>query len=176
MPTLYDLGVEYARLETLLIEQAGEWTDETEAAFEALGELERVKVDAYEGVIANLAGHAAACQDEAQRLQEKADAALNAAKRLKARLLEYMQARDVMELKGEKWRACIQKNGGKRPIVLLCAPDALPISVQRVRVEADMEALRTALEAVARAETPTLPIEIAGVARLEPMGVHLRFR
>jgi len=171
MPTLYELGVEYARLETLLIEQAGEWTEETEAAFAALGEIERSKIDAYEAVIANLTGHASACQDESNRLQDKATVALNAAKRLKARLLEYMQARGVEELKGEKWRAVIQKNGGLRKLTLLVPPEDLPAAFQRMRVEANTDELRTLIGDADYGDWEGRPL-----ARLEERGVSLRFK
>lgn len=168
MPTLYELGTEWARLETVLLESGGELTPDVEAAFTALGELERDKVDAYQHVVANLAGHAAACQAEANHLQEKADAALNAAKRVKARLLEYLQARGVKELQGDRWRACVTANGGKQPLTLLVEPEQLPVIYQRVKVEPDTDTLRAGLEGKD-------PAAVA-VARLEPRGSHLRFR
>ena len=170
--TLYDLGVEFARLETLLIEQAGEWTEETEAAFAALGEMEKDRVDAYQHVIANLSAYATACQDESKRLSEKAEAPLNGVKRLKSRMMEYMQARGVEELKGEKWRAVIQRNGGKPPLTVLMEPDQLPGEFQKFRIEADTEAMRKAALSTGDVVGPEGII----VARIEKPGTHLRFR
>ncbi len=168
-PTLYDVSTEFARIELLLTEQGGEWTEEVEAAFLALGEMEKDRVDAYHHVIANLNAYRDGCIAESRRLDEKARVADNAAIRLKGRLLEYMRARDVTELKGEKWRAVIQKNGGKAPLVLLCEPDALPKHLQRVRIEADTDGIRAVL-------TNSGAVELAGVARLDQPGTHLRFR
>lgn len=171
-PTLYDLGAEWAKLETLMIEQGGEWTEEAEAAFAALGALERDRVDAYQHVIANLTAHATGCQDESQRLGEKASAALNAAKRLKDRLKEYMELRGVDALQGDRWRAVIQKNGGKPPLTVLIEPDQLPGQFQRYRIEADTEKMRAAALTTGDVVGPEGII----VARIEKPGTHLRFR
>lgn len=168
MPTLYELGTEWARLETALIEAEGEMTPDVEAALAALGDLERDKIDAYQHIVANLDAHAKACHEEAERLRAKSDVARNAARRLKDHLLAYMQARGVEAIQGDRWRACATKNGGKPPLTVLVEPEQLPASYQRVKVEPDTDALRAGLE---QAD----PAAVA-VARLEPRGVHLRFR
>lgn len=169
MPTLYDLRAEFHSLEALLVEQGGEWTEETEKAFERLGELEASKVDGYQHIVANLLAYADGCREEADRLMEKAQHGLNAVDRLKARLKAYMEERGETEMRGNRWKAVIQRNGGKRPLTLLCEPVALPKHLQRVRYEADMEGIRAVLASGGIEE-------IADVARLEPAGTHLRFR
>lgn len=171
-PTLYEVGVEFARLETLLYEQGGEWTPEVEAAFTALGEMERDRVDAYQHVIANLTAHATGCQEEAKRLAEKADVALNAAKRLKERLKEYMEVRGVTALQGDRWLAVIQRNGGKPPLVLDLPVEQLPSRFVRYTPAPDSDALRAA----AMTDGSVIGPEGVQIAHVDPPGTHLRFR
>ncbi len=178
--SLYDLGAEFAALEAMLIESGGEWTPEVESRFAALGALEGDKVDAYASVIRQqeaaakvFGGEADAFQAKADAFQAKADAALAVAKRLKARMLEYMQGRDVAELRGALWRFARQRNGGKAPLRLEVEPDALPEKYRVVRYFPDTDALRADAELC-----PNGVLEVGGVplARLESPGEHIRIR
>jgi hypothetical protein len=170
--TLYEMGAEFSALHVILTESAGEWTEDVEARFAALGELDRDKVDAYHAVITNLTAHAAGCQDEAQRLQEKAKIATTAAQRLKDRMKEYMELRGVTALQGDRWRAVIQKNGGKPPLVLDMAVDDLPSPFVRYTPTADTEMMR----AKALKDGRVIAGEGVQVAHIDPPGTHLRFR
>jgi hypothetical protein len=170
MPTLYDLRAEFHSLENLLVEQGGEWTEETEKAFARLGELEAGKVDGYQHVIANLLAHADGCREEADRLMEKAQHSLNAVAGLKNRLKSYMEERGTTTLHGERWKAVLQRNGGKPPLTLLVQPHELPPELQRVTIGADTEKIRQLCELGDPAWNGT------PVARLEEPGTHLRFR
>jgi hypothetical protein len=169
--TLYEMGAEFSALHVILTESAGEWTEDVEARFAALGELDRDKVDAYHAVITNLTAHAAGCQDEAQRLQEKAKIATTAAQRLKDRMKEYMELRGVTALQGDRWRAVIQKNGGNAPLVITAqSAEDIPAHLRLPpEIRPDTDAIRAVLISGGLSE-------IAGLARLEPVGTHLRWR
>jgi hypothetical protein len=166
--TLYEIGAEFAALEAALTESAGELTPEVEAAWDALGEMERGKVDAYRHICIRFDTFARACEAEAAQLQAKATAATNARKRLMERLKGYMESRGVTELKGELFAAKIQKNGGKAPLALLVPVEELRPEFQRQRIEADTDAIRDALEVG--------DSTITGKARIEPVGTHLRWK
>lgn len=170
--SLYELESEFAALHNRLIETAGEWTDEVEAEFTRLGGIESVKVDSYQHVLAEFTAHASACQSEIERLQEKQQNALNAKRRLTERLKEYMEAKEVTELKGTTWKAVIQKNGGKPPLTVLMDPAQLPAPFVRYRAEPDTEAMRAA----ALPGGDVIGPEGILVARVEKPGTHLRFR
>lgn len=172
MTTLYDLGAEWARLESVLIESGGELTPEVEAAFAELGELEAGKIDAYQAVIANLTAYAAGCQREVEKYQEKGAVATNATRRLKDRLKDYMNQRGVTELKGDIWKAVVQRNGGKPPLVLDVPVEQLPSPFVRYTPSADTEEMRKR----AFADGRVIGSEGVQLAHIEAPGTHLRFR
>jgi hypothetical protein len=167
--TLYDLTAEWTDLSAALTESAGEITDEIEARLDALGTLEGAKVDSYALVVRSFEAHATACRAEATALIAKATVAENAAKRLKARLLDYLTARGLEELRGTIWKAKRTANGGKQPLTLLVDPDDLPPEYQLHSVTANTEMLRIQAD-----DDGSIVFSGQPVARLEPRGFHLR--
>lgn len=170
MTTLYELGAEFAALEEVLVANGGELTPEVEAALTNLGEIQAEKVDAYRAVAASFAAYAAKVSDEMALLAAKKQAAEKAEANLKRRLLEYMTARGVTELKGTIWKAAIQKNGGKPPVTVLVEPTALPSGLQRITVSPDADRIR------AVATNGQVVVDGVLVAQVENVGTHLRFR
>jgi hypothetical protein len=169
--SLYSLSAEFQALYDRVAEAAGELTPEVEAAFDALGLLEADKVDAYQHVIAEFTAHAAACQSEIERLQEKQQHALDAKRRLTERLKEYMEEKQVKELKGDIWKAVIQKNGGKRSLTITASVDDIPPSLMIPAWTVNTEAIRNLM-----GDGDIATIDGREIARLEPAGTHLRFR
>lgn len=171
--SLYHLEAAFAALEAELLDSGGEWTPETEAAFAALGEMEADRMDAYACVIRNAEAEAEVFGRERDAFAEKASAAANRAKRLKARLLDYLQARDLKELRGHLWRAAVTPNGGKAPVEVLLPPEQLPPELARTVVQPDLELIRTAAD---HAGGEVRLSDGRLVARLLPRGSHLRIR
>jgi outer membrane murein-binding lipoprotein Lpp len=178
--SLYELGVQWQQLEDVLVESGGEWTEEVEAYFAALGQLEGAKVDAYAHVVRGISAYADALKAEESALRDKRKAAEHAIERLKARLLDYMRERDVRELRGTTWKAAIQRNGGLRPMELLVAPEELPEAFQLRRVEPNWPAIRAAvgegLPPPDLGATLTLPGAVGPDLNVLPVGLHLRLR
>lgn len=170
--SLYEIGAEFAALEAALTESGGELTPEVEAAWDALGQLEARKLDAYRQVSIRFEYHAKACQAEIDVLTAKANASLNAAKRLKERLKLYMESRGVTELKGDLFAAKLQRNGGKPPLVLLVPVEELPPELTRTRVEPDLDKIREHVAVV----TDAMGEPVSVFARIDPVGTHLRWR
>lgn len=146
-------------------------SDSVAAAFAALGQIEAEKLDGYRHIVLRFEKYAGACDDEAAVLKAKADAARNAAKRLKERLHEYMVAKGVTELQGDIFKAAITANGGKEPLTVLVPVEQLDRKWCRITVAPDPEKLRAA------AVNGEIRDDAGGlVAKLEPRGTHLRFR
>jgi hypothetical protein len=167
--SLYTLGETFAALEAALLESGGEWNEQIESQFVELGKLETERVDAYAVVVRSFEAHATACRAEAATLATKAQVAENAAKRLKARLLDYLTARGLEELRGTIWKAKRTANGGKQPLTLLVDPDDLPPEYQLHSVTANTEMLRIQAD-----DDGSIVFSGQPVARLEPRGFHLR--
>lgn len=167
-PTLYDIADDYAAIERMLVESEGEITPEIEMRLAALDIDMAEKVDGYRCMVVRFEMQAKAIDEDTRLLAAKKSALVNAATRLKDRLKAVMESRGVTELRGLVWKAAIQKNGGKAALTLLVeGPEALPPAYQIMTVTADSDAIRQGLK------DGSLP---AGLAELQPVGSHLRFR
>ena len=166
---LFEIGEAFEALEQTLLENGGEWSEEIEAAFLALGQIEGDKVDAYGFLIKGIESRREAYKKAADELNAKASASTNAVKRLKDRLGDYMRFRKVRELKGSIWAAAIQKNGGKAPLILGSEnPDDFPAICRKVETSIDGEKVRE-LMAAGLWDNPSL-------AHLGEIGEHVRVR
>lgn len=154
--TLWEIGSDLEALEDLLMEVGGDVTDEeAERAIDAwLEETREAEIQ----------------EKEAARLMERAQVNRNAVRRLKDRLLAYMDRRGTPKLSGNLYSFTASDNGGKLPLivddvdpmtlppqyrkavmVLLCPTDetleALKDQCAKLEVEPDGDAIRAALEA-----------------------------
>jgi hypothetical protein len=84
---LYDIPMEFAQLEEALIEGQGELTPELEARFDEFLRAGKDKLEAGAMVVRSLEMEAEACNQEADRLQTRAESATKNAERLKALVL-----------------------------------------------------------------------------------------
>lgn len=111
------------------------------------GEYEH-KLEGYCCVIKEMTAEIDFLKAEAKRLADKASVITNNITRMKKVMFDSMKATDNTKIKTPLFTVSIQKNGGKTPIIT--AEDAdlnlLPDYMVRVKYEADMEAIREALE------------------------------
>jgi hypothetical protein len=179
MPSLYELTDQFRQLEEELIASSGEWTPDVEAAFLALGDLEKDRIDAYASLCRSQDAYQLALKGEETALREKRKISENLVARLRARLQEYLELRDVKEIRGNIWRATIQANGGKRSLTLIASPEQLPPEFQVHRIEPDTAKLREVAESQATgndADPVVLTLDGVEAARLEARGHSIRFR
>ena len=124
------------------------------------------KADSYAGLVRSLELRRDARKAEAQRIRQLAEADDALADRLKARLKEAMEATGKLKLDTPRFKLAVAGNGGKQPLEVNVEPTALAPQFQAVKIEANKDAIRAALEA---GETVT------GCALL-PRGTSLRIR
>lgn len=189
--TIHQLSGDDAALFELLQELDGEMTPEAEALLEEhLGNLSD-KADGYAVIISELQQDAIKFKAEADRLAARASARLNAAQRLKDRLLAYMGEMGREKLEGALFTIARQKN----PPSLEVLDEALvPEQFLRVIPESrvvDKKALIAHLKAlgspelhvrdggfeeIPNADEPGLVPTFSLVARLAEPTFHLRIR
>lgn len=86
-PTLYEVGIEGAEIEALLIEGDGELSPELEIRLDAFLASGKDKLDGAAIVVGRLESSAAYCEIQAKRFKERAASFDNNAKALKNRIL-----------------------------------------------------------------------------------------
>lgn len=169
--SVYQLGLDWQEIQSRLTESDGEITDEIEAKLAALTDGEADRVDAYRVVVSRFEAQAEMLGKEIEGLSAKQATALRAAKRLKDRLLGYLEARGVEKLDGNIWVAAKTKNGGLRALTVHASVDRLPPELVVFTTAPDTARIRSMADADGRV---TIDGEL--IAELAPAGHHLRFR
>lgn len=172
MATLLQIEQDMDALDALLMECDGDitdptveaevmkWAQEIEARFDA-------KADGYAALIMECKLRAKARKEEAERLALRAKIDENKAKFLSERIKAAMEKRGTAVVETARYRLTVAGNGGKAPMRLLVAePEKLPQWAQRIKVEANTEAIRERIEAGEKVE----------FAVIEPRGTHLRIK
>lgn len=122
-----------------LVDANGEISPEAEAQLGALEEDLHAKTEAYCKIIRTFECEACAAQAEVDRLQKLVQVRTNAAKRLKAWLLQNLQRLGLERVETDLFRVRIQQNG--RPSINYSGdPEALPPFMRRVKVEVNGDA------------------------------------
>jgi hypothetical protein len=150
---LFDISEDLLALADLLEEQDGDIT-ETEAAFDAwfaqLGSERDQKLDGYAWLISTLESDAETLKSEIERIRARKSAFENKAKGLKARLEAFLKIQGIEKIQTTRHTFALQKPGGKPKFILadLFAehPEELPEGFRRVKFEADLNAIREAVE------------------------------
>ena len=155
--TLVDLSSDLQRLDDLLdnIENEQGITPEVQVAIdELLQERDSTqaevlaKLDNYCDLINSRVMWAQARKADADRLAKLAEADFKTIDFLKARLKLHLESTDQKKVRTKRYNIAIIGNGGKAPLKLdNTAVTDLPERFQRVQVEPDKEAIRSALEA-----------------------------
>lgn len=143
--SLYDLTNDLIAIEEALSSGA-ENADELIARWVETNSSVTDKIDAYAGLVRSKEAEAKMYAGEAEHFTAKSQAAKGVADRLKAGLKFFLEAKGMDEVKGRLFTAKLQNNGGVLPVKVNVEPDQLPQGYQKVKVEADMVAIRTALE------------------------------
>lgn len=164
MPTLLEIGDELGDVLALIEDNSGELDSYLSVWFEKIQEDLQNKADNYACLVRELELRATARKAEAERLAELSATDANLAKRLKARLLAFMEMNSIPRIDTARYRITVAKNGGLVPVKVTVTGEELPPSYQRHAITPDLDAIRDALMAGK---------EVVGAALL-PRGSHLR--
>ena len=146
MPTLYEIDEALALAARSIDDADGEVTDAESEAFDALLDAREDKADAYIALIKNAEAEAAGYDAELMRLKARQSAAVNAAARLKGRLLGSMERHGEDAIQGRLGKVRRQRSASSR-VEVLADPADLPERFRRVSVSADKAELKRALQA-----------------------------
>jgi hypothetical protein len=148
--SLYAITNEISDIIDALLEGGQTEADANAALEEHLASLDTAleqKSEAYASVIQDLSIRAKARKDEAARIRALAEADEAVADRLKQRLKEAMESVGRLKLDTPRFKLVVAGNGGRQPLEVAVEPTALAPQYQAVKVEANKEAIRAALEA-----------------------------
>lgn len=181
--TLFDIDANRAALIDLLeeVEETqtdddakviAAWFDEIDGAFED-------KVASYIVVIRLQETLQKGLDEEAKRLADRARVHANRVKRLKDTLMYVFDNGGITKVETNRGTVAVQRNGGLPPVILapdLTSPEMIPAQFQRVKVDANIEAIREALNRgetieVKRDDGTTFPLATIGA-----VGRHVRIR
>lgn len=105
------------------------------------------KLDNYCGLIQSRLMWAAARKAEGERMMKLAESDFKTVDFLRGRLKEHLEATDQKKLRTKRFNISICQNGGKAPLRFDdTTPEQMPERFQRVTVEPNRDAIRTALE------------------------------
>lgn len=149
--TLFDISEDllsfYDQMEALGGDVTSPEVEQTlDAWFDQLSHERNEKLDNYAALIRELETRAKARKDEARRLADRAKRDDEHAAYLKQRLLLFFQNHHLKTVETRRYRLTLQRSGGKTPVVLKTDPEQLPTEFQRWKVNADLDAIRQALE------------------------------
>lgn len=150
--TLYEISQALNALYERIEELGGDVTDaEVEQVidgwFADLHEARDEKIDNYAALIRELQARAEARRAEARRLTDRARRDEEQAAYLQNRLAAFMNEQDLRTIETRRYRLTLARSGGPQPVVLKTDDaEALPPAFQRVKVSADLTAIREALE------------------------------
>ena len=167
MSSLYSMTADYEHVLQMLYDE--EYDEQ--AVIDTLDSIEGAiedKADGYAMIMRELEADAAKLKAEEDRLRARRTALENHKNRLKAHLYESMKAVGKPKFKTTLFSFGIQKNGGKRALVLDCGVDKLPPELQMVTVAANNDAIRAYLMDTGE--------ESCEFAHLAPQGEHLVIR
>lgn len=150
--TLYDITADMREIDHLLATLEGDISDPAidEAITEWIEEMDsdlKGKVDGYAAYVTELLALAAARNDEAKRLKERAKVNENAAKRLKDRLLWALQERGIDKVETLRYTVSVSTAGGMQKLDVQVPAEELPPRFQKVTIDADNKAIREAIAA-----------------------------
>lgn len=161
--TLYEITGNYLTLLDLADTMEPEEEEIFKTTLEVVTAELASKADSYCDVINELSTEAARFDTEIKRLTSRKTAIENHIKRMKETLLEAMQAMNLPEITGDRYKLKIRNNGGKRKLNVF---GEVPDNYKRVVYETDTDKIRKDLE-----DGKELPFAI-----LEERGQHVNIR
>lgn len=150
MPTLLEINEEFLSFKAALDAAGDELTPEVETALDSwfadLRDRMNAKMDAIGGLIRNYELRAAARRAEMERLAIRVRVDEANARRLKQRLLEFLDANEIQRYETERYLFSACNNGGKTPVETPALAEELPPQFRKVEWKPDLDAIRTVLE------------------------------
>lgn len=164
--SLFSIGEHFYALESLIIEQEGEITDEIDQWLDEYQAKEADKIDAYCYIIQKFDDIA----QEAQRLATRSTSYKKKVSQLKDRLKYYLERRARDKIQTQRFIVSICSNGGQLPMKLNedVKPETLPDQFTRKYVEPDMQSIR---QSILDGDTEAMKI-----AQILPRGTHVRIK
>lgn len=156
MSNIFEIKNEYLHLMHML-EDSEEADDETiqEVIKDTLecidGEFEE-KADSYAYIIRQLEADEDTIKKEEQRLRARRESIARNRQRLRESLRDAMKATGKTKFKTAFNSFSVSAAGGVTPVILDCDPERLPEKFQKVKIEADMTAIRDQLKLLEVAE------------------------
>lgn len=155
--TLYELNIQMQ--EILEMAESGEFDEEViKGTLEGVeGEIE-AKLDSYGVIVNELLNDIENIDKELKRLTAKKKTLTGSVDYLKKNVRETMERIDKKTIKGDRFTWSVQKNGGKRPVIMKEGYNilAIPERFQDWTVKPDREQIREALENGEELEFATL--------------------
>ena len=167
MNSLYNLTADYQQVLNLLYD--GDVDQQTIMdTLEAIEDAIEEKADGYAMIIKTIDADTEAIDAEIKRLQARKQTLNSRKEWLKSNLEDTMRALGKTKFKTALFSYGIQKNGGKRALILDCPINELPPELQKVTIEANNEAIRNLLIQQGAEDNQ--------YAHLAPQGEHLSIR
>lgn len=139
---LYELTAVYQRLQNEL-----ENGEDVEGIIEVIDDELEKKADGYARVIKNLKAQAESFKTEEQRLAEKRKRCEAGIERLKSNLFDSMKATGKEDFKTELFSFKIQKNGGKKPVIVdVKDTSELPDDLVKITEQPNLDAIAKYIE------------------------------
>ena len=141
MSSLYELNASYRfLLERLYDDELPE-----DALIDTLDSIEGAiedKAEGYSKIIRQFDADIESIKEEEARLKQRRTALENRKEMLKGNLFNTMKTVGLSKIKTPLFTVSIQKNGGKRALILDIPVEELPEAFQKVTIAADNDALR----------------------------------
>lgn len=144
MASLYNLTHDYQTVLDMIYDEA----HDEQAVIDTLDSIEGAIEDKAEGyckIIKQLEADAQAIKEEEMRLRERRIVYENRKERLKQNLFDTMKATGIPKIKTTLFNVGIQKNGGKRRLVLDIEAGMLPAYYREVEYKVNNDRLRESL-------------------------------
>ena len=164
MPTLYELTDDIK-----FVLQLADSENADESLTEALDNLQgafQKKAENIAVLVQELLALSVSRTTEAKRMQDRANVALNSAKRAKEYLRENMESCGMQSLETERFRITRCKNGGKSPLDLIDDQVPTDYRVEKTVSTVDTERIRKELESGS----------VLKFARFSDRGEHLKIK
>lgn len=143
--TLYELTDELLMLLTMA--EDGEEEEAFADTWEAVSGDFDEKIENYCKVIKQMEADGKAIKDEEARLYERRKRIENRVEWMKANIMTAMNATGKKKAGGTLFTASVRNKGGKLPLILDCDESDVPFEFQKVKIMANNEAIRDALDA-----------------------------
>ena len=155
MSNLFELTNDYLHLLYMLEEESDDETiqEVIKDSIEMLDGDFEAKADNYAYIIRQLEADEEVIKKEEQRLKTRRESIAKNRQKLREALMSAMKATGKTKFKTQFNSFSISAAGGVTPVILDCAPENLPDKFQKIKIEADNQALRDHLTALANSES-----------------------